>query len=214
MRYQDKLYEGLAIYIIIHDGEYKGKYRSRIEEIGVRIITVGVPVAKAGFIPLREGTILDVAFYDEISAYSFTSMIIDRIVTPVPAIIVEYPTNIRRIQRRQYVRVPVVIPLEYRIAAKEGLSKPYKGHVIDLSGGGILFKVKDNIEEKSIVFIKVNLGGTETELPASIIRCVKEEEQNFYNVSAEFQDITENTRDRIIRYVFEVQREMRKKGLI
>lgn len=214
MRYQDKLYEGLPIDIIVPDGEYKGKYRSKIEELGVRIITVGVPVIKGGFIPLRQGTNLDIAFYDDLSFYSFASMIIDRIATPAPAIILEYPDNIRRIQRRQYVRVPVVIPLEYRIVGKEALSKPQKGHVMDLSGGGILFKTKENIEERSIVVIKVNLGGNETELPASIIRSVKKDEQNHYSVSAEFQEINESTRDKIIRYVFEVQREMRKKGLI
>lgn len=214
MRYQDKLFEGLSIEIIISDGEYKGRYRTRIEEMGVRIISIGVPVSQGGFIPLREGTTLDVIFCDDVSAYSFTSVIINRITIPIPNLVIEFPSKITKIQRRQYVRLPLVTPLEYRILEKDGLSKGKKGYTIDLSGGGILFKTKDDLPSNTIITIRTVIGDENIELPATVIRSVKEEENNDYGISAEFHEISENTRDKIIRYIFDVQRDRRKKGLI
>lgn len=214
MRYQDKLFEGLSIEIIVSDGEYEGRYRTRIEEVGVKIISIGVPVSQGVFIPLREGTILEVIFCDDVSAYTFSSVIINRIATPLPNFIIEFPSNITKIQRRQYVRLPLVTPLEYQVLENNGLSKCKKGYVIDLSGGGILFKTKDVVPENTIIIIRTVIGDEKIELPATVIRSIKEEENNEYSLSAEFHEISENTRDKIIRYIFDVQRERRKKGLI
>ena len=214
MKYEDKLYVGLSIEIAVHNGEYEGRYRTRIEEVGVKILSIGVPISQGQFIPLREGTSLDVIFCDDISAYSFSTVIIKRFAIPIPTFIIEYPNMINKVQRRHFVRVPIVAPLEYHILEKDGLSKPFKGSMIDLSGGGILFKSKDNLTEKTVIIVKTRIGAVNTELSAVVIRSLKEEETDFYKISAEFCEITENTRDKIIRYSLDVQREMRKKGLI
>ncbi len=214
MRYQEKLFEGLSVEIIISEGEYEGRYKTRIEEVGVRIISIGVPVSQGLVVPLREGTNLEAIFCDEVSAYSFTSVIINRIATPIPNLIIEFPSKITKIQRRQYVRLPLVTPLEYQVLENNGLSKSNKGYVIDLSGGGILFKSKSSLSEKTIIIIRTLIGDEKIELPATVTRSIKEEENNDFSISAEFHEISENMRDKIIRYIFDVQRERRKKGLI
>ena len=214
MRYEDKLFVGLSVEIVVHDGEYKGRYRTKIEEIGVKILSIGVPIAQRQFIPLREGTELEVTFWDDVSAYSFSSVIINRIAVPVPTFVIEHPNKIHRIQRRQYVRLTISTPFDYYVLEKEGLSKVHKGCMIDLSGGGIQFKSKNNLPPNTIIVIKITMGNTDTELSASVIRSIEAEETDHYKISAEFHEISEKTRDKIIRYIFDLQREMRKKGLI
>ena len=214
MKYEDKLRIGLAVDIEVTDGEYQGTYKSKIEEKGVRIISIGVPVADGQFVPLREGTRIKIVFSDEAAAYTFTTVLIRRIATPIPLLVIEYPANIQKIQRRQYVRVPQVMPIEYCILAKEGITRPKKAFTIDLSGGGLQFKAQENIPPESILIIKVVIGESKIELPANVTRSVKEEDREGYKISTEFRDITESSRDMIIRFVFDIQREMRKKGLI
>lgn len=214
MLYQDKIFEGLSVEMIVHDGEYKGRYRTKVEEVGERILSVGVPVLEGQFIPLREGTEIQVIFSDQTSAYSFTSKIIRRIAVPIPTFIIEYPNRINKVQRRKFVRVPYVTTIKYQIIERNGFSEVKNGFMINLSGGGMLFKSNTPILLKSIIIIKVKLGDSEMEIPAMVIRCTLEEEKDTYMISAQFHEISEKVRDKIINYVFEIQREMRKKGLV
>ncbi len=214
MLYEEKIYEGLSVEIKVFDGEYKGNYRTRIEEVGKRIISIGVPVAEGQFIPLREGTKLELFFTDEVSAYSFSTSIIKRISLPIPTFIIEFPNKINKVQRRMFVRVPVVRPLKYRILEKEGISEEKNGYMIDLSGGGVLFNSQEKLPSKTLILVKTTLGTVDIEVPGLVIRCIKEDDKDLYKVSVQFHEIAEKIRDKIIGYVFEVQREMRKKGLV
>jgi len=214
LRYEDKIFPGLSVEIIVREGEYQGRYRTRIEEVGIRILSIGVPVSQGQFIPLREGTRLEVFFSQDSSAYTFSSVIIKRIAFPIPTFIIDYPVKIDKIQRRQYVRVPIVKPFKFQIVEREGLGQEKKGFTIDMSGGGLMFKHKDKIPEKTLLILYLRIGDEDMELPAAVVRYIKETERNHYKVSVEYKDITERTRDKIIRYIFNIQRQMREKGLV
>jgi c-di-GMP-binding flagellar brake protein YcgR len=213
MLHEDKIYEGLSIELVVHSGEYRGKYRTRIEEVGKRILSIGVPVAEGQFIPLREGTELEIFFADNISAYSFSSIIIKRIAFPIPTFIIEFPQRIIKVQRRKFVRVEVIRPLIYRILGETGLSEERQGFMNDLSGGGLLFKSEEKIPLKTVLLLKLMIGTNEMEILGTVIRSLKED-NDCYLVSVEFDEISEKTRDIIIKYIFDIQREMRKKGLV
>jgi len=51
------------------------------------------------------------------------------------------------------------------------------------------------------------------ELPGITLRSTKDNDST-YLISVKFTDISERTRDRIIKYIFDIQREMRRKGLV
>lgn len=214
MLYEEKIYEGLSIELVVQEGEYQGRYRTRIEEVGKRILSIGVPIVHGQFIPLREGTNLEITFADEITAYSFSTTIIKRISMPIPTFIMEYPAKIHKIQRRQYVRVQVFRPCGYRTLENEGISDEKKGFMNDLSGGGMLFKTDERIPSQSLVLLKIPIGKDEIEIPGIVIRSVREEDKDSYLVSIQFHEISEKIRDKIIGFVFDLQREMRKKGLM
>lgn len=216
MQNEEKIHEGMFVEIKVAEGDYKGRYRTRIEEMGNRVLSIGVPISEGQFIPLREGTAIEIIFADEVSAYSFSTTIIKRLSYPIPTFIVEQPKKIKKIQRRRFVRVPLVYPFKYHVFEEDGLSAEKNGFINDLSGGGLLFKAKENLSAGTIVYLKIKISDTEMELPARVVRSQKdiEAEKDYYIISVEFQDITEKIRDKIISYVFDIQREMRKKGLI
>jgi len=214
MLYQDKISEGISVELVVQDGEYKGRYRTKIEEVGTRILSVGVPLCEGQFIPLREGTILDVIFNDEYSAYTFSSYIIRRLALPIPTFIIEFPNKINKVQRRQYVRVPIVNPVVYSVVTKDGISKEKKGFTADLSGGGMLLRTFENLPPETMIMINTLIGENNIDIQGITIRSIKEDNSNYYDVSVMFIGISERIRDKIISYVFDIQRQMRRKGLV
>lgn len=214
MAFKKKLLPGLSVELAVAEGDYAGRYRTRIDEVGEKLISVAAPYRANQILPLREGMVVEITFWDEISAYSFTAKIIQRIAVPVPVFVLELPDDVRKMQRRNFVRVPAFYPLTYRTVAREGLSAPVTANMVDLSGGGMRFRTKEPIELKSLLYVHLQLPTGELQTPALVARVEKKEDDKAYFVSVEFNEILERERDRIIRCVFDLQRAMRKKGLV
>lgn len=214
MSYKNKLSVGLAVDIVVPEGEYEGRYRSNIEEIGKKLLTVGAPFERGNLVPLREGTKLEITFCDETSAYTFVAEIMQRIAVPLPMLVLELPDSIAKVQRRNFVRVPAVFPVSFRVITRDGISGFYTGTMLDLSGGGMRFLVDEQIENKSLIYVHVDLPNEGLQTPARVTRVQKIEDSKRYVVSVEFHDLSERERDRIIRCVFDIQRAIRKKGLV
>ncbi len=214
MSYKKKLILGLAVELVVSEGEYEGIYRTRIEEVGERIIAVGAPYDHGEIVPLREGTTVKLTFWDEAAAYSFEGKIMQRIAVPIPMFVLELPDSVDKVQRRNYVRVPAFYPVSFRAVTKEGLSDLQKGTMVDLSGGGLRFLTKERVENKDLLYVLIELPVGELKTPVRVCRAEKIEDSKHYTVSVEFHDIAERERDQIIRCVFDIQRAMRKKGLV
>jgi c-di-GMP-binding flagellar brake protein YcgR len=209
-----KLILGLAIELDVLEGEYKGKYRTRIEEVGESILVVGAPFKQREVVPLREGTKVTLTFWDESAAYSFEGKILQRIAVPIPMLVLELPRSVAKVQRRNFVRVAALYPLSFRSVTKEGLSDTQQGTLLDLSGGGMRFLTKNHLESNALIFVQLSLPKGDLQTPVRVRRAVKIEDSNRYTVSVEFHDISERERDQIITCVFDIQRTMRKKGLL
>ncbi|HUX47532.1 MAG TPA: PilZ domain-containing protein [Desulfosporosinus sp.] len=214
MSYKKKLLLGRTVELVALEGEHEGKYRSRIEEVGERIIAVGAPFDHGEVVPLLEGTKIRLTFWDEAATYSFEGKIMQKIAVPVPMFVLELPDSVAKVQRRDYVRVPAYYPVSFRSVTKEGLSDLQKGTLLDLSGGGMRFSTKDLVENESLLYVLLTLPKGDLKTPARVCRVEKIEDSKHYRVSVEFHDISERERDRIIRCVFDIQRAMRKKGLV
>lgn len=214
MSYKKKLLLGLAVELAVLEGDYQGKYMTRIEEIGERILTVGAPINQREVVPLREGTKVKLTFWDEAAAYSFEGKIMQRIAVPIPMFILELPESVAKVQRRNYVRVPALYPVLFQSVTKEGLSDLQKGTLLDLSGGGMRFLTKERVENNALLYVHLTLPKGEIKTPVRVCRSEKLEDSKHYTVSVEFHEILERERDQIIRCVFDIQRAMRKKGLI
>ncbi|GAB6152484.1 flagellar brake protein [Desulfosporosinus burensis] len=214
MSYKNKLQLGLTVELVVLEGEYEGTYRTRIEEVGERILAVGAPYEHGEVVPLREETKIKLTFWDESAAYSFKGKIMQRVAVPVPIFILELPDSIDKVQRRNFVRVPAVFPVTFRMVTREGLSDIHKAMMLDLSGGGMRFSTKERVENKSILYAHLTLPNGELQTPVRVCRAEWMENTQRYRISVEFHDLSERERDKIIRCVFDIQRAMRKKGLV
>ena len=214
-KYKKMIVPGLAVEVIVPEGEYEGKYRTRIEDVGERLILVGSPFINGDIIPLRIGTKLKLIFWDELSAYSFLTEIKQRVAEPIHMFVLSMPDSILRVQRRNFVRVTAIKPITFQTVTSEGLSDSVKGTTLDLSGGGLRFLTEELVEDKSILNVQLTLPKGDMQIPVLVCRADKLEDSKpqRYCVSTEFHEMQERVRDQIIRYIFQLQREMRKKGL-
>lgn len=214
MDYRTKLIPGLAVDLVISNGDLAGQYKTHLDEVGEKIFSVFAPMAQGAIVPLREGTPAKIIFWDEVAAYEISTRIIQRIAVPVAVLILDLPDDIRRVQRRNFVRVPAFYPMTFRSVTRQGLSDSQKGDMIDLSGGGMRFLTAEPVENGAILIANLTLPSGPIQTTARVCRIEKDSESNKYSVSVDFYQIPERDRDRIIRCVFDLQRNMRKKGLV
>lgn len=214
MSYHEKLVPGLAVELYIPDGDYEGTYRTHVDEVGQTRISVYAPQHQGVIIPVHAGTYVEVSFWDEIASYKFNTKVVQRIAVPIPVFVLEYPDEIKRVQRRNYVRVPAFFPLTYQVLEKTGLSDLKKGYMQDLSGGGMRFQTTEKLDVGTIIYAYLDLPSGTLGTPGRITRVAQIEDSKYFSTSVMFHQISERDRDKIIRCVFDIQRDLRKKGLI
>ena len=216
--------------IIVDDEPYQGSYLSRIEETTEKQITVAIPMQKGEIVPLRSGTIVSVVFFDDLAVYEFQAKITRSWQDGIPVLIMPVPAKIKRIQRRSFVRLEVLLPLRIYIDDKNGNSILINAQTADISGGGARVSIsKRNLEAivefagggnafgcklKMELVIRDKLDEAEqiVEFIGGIIRHGEKSGDHWLAIC--FDEISERHRDKIISFIFKKQLEFRNRGLI
>lgn len=160
------------------------------------------------------------------SVYFFETQVIRNKLTidNLPAISIAIPSQdqITKIQRRQFLRVPVRIELAYLCLLKHRTPNELKsgqGYTWDLSGGGLAFYSNvDYILPNDLLTMKFFLPGesrvgTPIKVRGEVVRLYESAETNLTITSVRFTEISRAQEQRIIRYVFQRQIELKNKGV-
>ena len=124
----------------------------------------------------------------------------------------------RRIQRRGAVRVPVNLIVHYRLG--DDVDAGVIGAVTEnLSAGGTLLRLAAPIEAGTRLEMTIHCGGQAGDLTigASAVRCDRlEAGERPWRIALAFDDLPLGDEDRLVRFVFERQRELRQRdaGLV
>ena len=211
----EQLYVNQNIEIKVKRGAYKGTYQSKIEEINENNIKVFPPYKKREIVPLRKNTELEIYFTAKDAAYKFHSRVIERVKGKVELLAITIPEKMIRIQRRNYFRLEVKRDIKYRKVNNdlEAVEKFNKTKTIDLSGGGVKFILKSNLKEGDLIEIKLDIA------EISDLKILAEVQQKYdlpngEAVGVEYKQISQKVRDIIVGWLFDYQRELRKKGLL
>ena len=148
-------------------------------------------------------------------------------------VVIDWPTEIQRIQRRHFVRVKVELPVHiFPVQAEvDDVPEPEEiiyTHSTDLSGGGMMLQTSQPLEMHSYLEIRLNLPPENSYKPtihtlafqAQVCRCLKSSSEEdifatednkasspFYEIGLNFFNLSDYSRDRIMRYIFRVERE-------
>lgn len=166
------------------------------------------------------GTIIKVNYVgDDHNVYHFPTEIVAKKNLTVPALMIKIPEKekIKKIQRREFVRVPVAVDIA--VHDKKDIFTPFTTITVDISGGGISFVLPKGPSFKRgdqlIIWMVLNIQEDTYEylkLDAEIVR-INNREPKRQTASAKFLYLTVKEQQTIIQFCFEKMRQARKKEL-
>ena len=194
-------------------------------------LNVAMPISKGQLVPLSRGKRFETFFYTSKGMYQCKCVIVDRHKTDnFYTLEVEIQTDLQKYQRRKYFRLEKTMPVYYVELTDEdyttilethhfperlkNLNMFCEGTVLDISGGGMRFVGKVPAENGKIVLIMFDIvDGNKVKkirLPASVILSFKPVGRaGIYEHRVEFQNISREYRELLIRYIFEEERKKR-----
>lgn len=220
---QDKnklLIPGEKIQLVVLDELNGYQHLSKVEHINDDgTIDVLIPITKNQMLYIKNDSILKVIAVRDSAIYEFKAKIVNKLFGVEPILRLAVISDVIKIQRRNYYRLKVIKTIRVRraINLKEKLFEEYfNASLIDLSGGGIGFTCHKAFNENDIVEINMELNSNIINLFGKIVRKELNDRsyKEIYLYGVHFEKITEIERNSIMRFIFEEQRKLAKKGLI
>ncbi len=211
---------GMKLDIELNGENEKGKfYPSKVLEIiEPDELIIGGPMKKSQLVLLHKGEAIKVYYnVENRGKYSFDAEIISREYKRIYILRTKRTSNVRRIQLRDYFRLPVTLDVEKRFTLK-GQNKETITELCeakDLSGGGMKLYCKYEHVVGDEIQWKFKLNDNVLEGKATVIRVEEIDSFNYkYSLGVSFTEISDKDREAIIKYIFEQQIILRIKGLI
>lgn len=220
------------------DGEQQGEekrktYFSSVHEIlSEDTLEITMPTEKTKLILLPVDSEYNMIFYGESGLYQCFARIIDRYKSNnVYILVVELTSNLRKYQRREYYRFSCALEMAARNLEETEMQAieqniPYsltpglplkQSVIVDISGGGLRFISSQSYEPGSLIYCSYHLlKGSERKKYEVIgkVLSVKELEkrEGTFEHRVQYYDMDTETREEIIKYIFEEERKSRRKG--
>lgn len=187
---------------------------------------IAAPINEGVVFPIHTGTVIYVYFARKKESvkvfYRFKAVVTGRGASNnVPLLKIEAAGDIEKIQRRNYFRLDCSLSVQYRQveslnpARNEGT--PFKKALAsNLSGGGICLLLEEKLEVGKLIECELPTGeGKIVGFYGKVIRYDRSETEGFkYEVGIAYIKINENDREAVVKFIFDEQRKLRKKGLI
>jgi len=212
---------GMKLDIAIIDANDKRTfYPSQVLEfIEPDELIISGPMKKGQLVLLHKDEEIKV-FYNVESRgkYTFDARIISREYKKIYILRIKRTSNVRKIQLRDYFRLPITLEVEKSFTISKGNNKEIITETCeakDISGGGMKLYCKHKHEIGDEIQWKVKIKDNILEGKATVVRVEQVDAFNYkYSLGISFTDIAEKDREIIIKYIFEHQRILRIKGLI
>ena len=190
-------------------------YTSRIEDIVGDELVIAMPVDER-LIPVipRPGENLYVLAGGDGCHYRFFSVHRSHghYDGHIPTLRITIPEFAEKFQKRGLFRIKVNLMATIRHVDAEGtIDAPERVPIIDLSGSGMSFAWTRRVSVGTGVALDINdIPGVGTlELMSKVMRVTRierEDDMPIYHIGIQFQAVSRSMRDKIIRYLFQVQR--------
>lgn len=203
--------------IRVIDGDYQGYYNSRIEGITEKEFILALPFIGTVPIPIRIGEKISIYSVSDDAVYRVDGEIVKRQLEPIPILQVKISEDIERVQRRRYVRIPIVLNIQYKL---KGVDKIYYTYSKDISGGGVRIILPELLKVYDIIEMRIELISPEPPIncEGEVVWINKQEilvinkREEIIHAGIRFTLIEEKERERLIRFLFNYQRNLIKKG--
>lgn len=207
---------GEQVDLVVADGSLQGTYSTVIQELAGDRLRLETPQVNGLYLPIGSGEEVILKQYAQGATFEGESRVVERTDAEDPALFVDQPETVRRIQRRDFVRVPCDLTAEvFVLDSPEGdtPSGTLEGALEDISAGGVQLSLDRRLPlftEIELVFTLPVTDRVLRDVFGEVVR-VPDQSEPPYSLGVEFTSITEKNRNDIIQYVYKRQRDLKNK---
>ncbi|MDR1482647.1 MAG: PilZ domain-containing protein [Synergistaceae bacterium] len=212
INYSYKLKPGLKGEIAIDAGVYRGRYPSRVEDVGEDgAVGLAYPLLRGTLLPVYRDLDFTFAFEDSGALYMF-KMAVQRVDMQLGGMALMWATvfgDPKRFQRRQFLRVSCpwdvkAFHVEWEVASPMS-THWMNGIALDISLGGIRFKIGDEnadghtFELGEKVFVSFPLAGRQNFQLGRASRIVHA--QDAWEIGVEFDSLPSSVEKKLFEFI-------------
>ncbi len=198
-------------------------FSSRVEDLVNNDLVVAMPMRNSipVYLPLNE-KVFGRVFVSDGVLYSFDSSLLKYVMNPVPIWVISTPTNIKKIQLRNFFRHNIRLPIKYIVLNKDNMPIESTQTVVmtkNLSAGGALITLanKDELPIDTTIWLEILLGKEVIRALAKVRRKPIEETadgKKLYLAGIEFMDMEEQIKKKIISFLNLKMLDNRNRGVL
>lgn len=216
---------GTKLNIELYNESYEkipSTFYSKLEAVkGNESVIIYAPMSEGRLYPVHIGWDMNISFVKNQNLFGFQTKIINRIILDnLTFLEAKVNSDIVKIQRREYFRLSYTQVVEYRLISSvnnSDISSYKEAYATDISGGGLCLKVGENIKINDVLECKLNIDDNgDIKFLGKVVRLGERDEELIYpqELGIKFLKIDRRDIDRIVRFIFEKQRSLRRKELI
>ncbi|WP_346937702.1 PilZ domain-containing protein [uncultured Clostridium sp.] len=188
-----------------------------MDEEGI-YIAIATPILNGISYPLTAGDTITCNYNDgKGNIYNFKAKVKGRKFDNIAMIILERESELKKVQRRDYVRISFMNKVKYLPIDKYNESMlrdiencDYReGQTLDLSGGGIRIKVKESLNLGQLVMLNTKINDEDILALGKIVRD-ENQNKNEHIYGVKFKYIDAKVREGIIQFIFQNMRKQMK----
>jgi len=203
-------------------GPNAGAHPTYVEEVTDRLVVVAAPLQGGILVPIGVGQTVALEYFQYGAKISFTSRVAAIVNGEIPVVKVGIPDerDVDRVQQRDFVRQEATLHLTFKvISAPDAHHNPrpdtvYHSRTKDISGSGAQIICPEPYPTRTQLQITLDVLGKPLHVTGEVIRALSQVSEKDWWVAIRFVGLSERDRDVIIRCIFSIQRDLRKRGLI
>lgn len=177
-------------------------------------------------LPRREHEVLEVQPGDQLTMFTTVHGRVFRFKTSVRLIevdndsmFIDTPREAEQTERREFYRLPVrIVPrLAARLDDAGNEVQPIQSVILDLGGGGVMLQSREFVAAETRLRLVFELEGDpfDMDIAALVLSCARPSSNaQHYRLHCQFLEPNRHELERLIRYVYRQQAELRRKGVI
>lgn len=194
---------------------------------GINAAAIAAPIFEGNIVPLPLESVMNIYFLKRkggmIDLYRFNAVVKGRDITEnIHILMIEKQGEIEKVQRRNYFRMECYIEVRYRVFdnnnTENNKDKPFKKTMANnLSGGGICLMLDEKIEVGSLLECEMfSEQYKKFQFFGKVVRYdqIEREGKYKYEAGVAYLEINEYDRETVVKYIFDEQRKLLRKGLI
>lgn len=192
-----------------------------LQEVTGNVIAIAVPVLNGLNYLLSNDEKVECIYNDgKGNVYRFKAKVVGRKIERIPLVLMELESDLKKIQRRDFVRVPYIGNVKYMPIDKYNENVLHdldkcsfkQGKTLDISGGGLRIQIKDDLQLGQLLVINIIIGTSKALAIGEIVRDegLKPGIEKLYVYGVKLKYIDSNIREEIIKFIFQNMRKSMK----